>query len=360
MSGRINVFGVLNHQAHQYDMLKLSKTHNVKFWYLENNVRRWSKYGGRPEPTTWLTKDEFEWVTFYEPGKYDVAILHSDQQHVDPLIGKGALYRQLNDLIQDVNKIVVQHGTPMYDSYPEDYVINGGTVQTTRGKRSIDGMKDLVGDNFMIVNSYEAVDRWGWGYPLIHPVYPDEWWDLPKEPRVILPLSPGGLDTYYNRSLCTAIKSAVYEKSGITIIHPNVNITFDADNWTQYREFLGSTLIAIFPFKDSPMPRSRDEAMASGCVVLSSRYHGASEYIEHGVDGFIVPDNPLSYATAIDALINEAYTEAVEMGQRGKEKVKKLFTPKRYNDELYHIISEVANGRIPKWDGKKIWDNLNG
>src|SRR6187549_1702559 len=188
-----------------------------------------------------------------------------------------------------------------------------------RGLRKIDGMKDLVRDcTIMLVNSYEAVSRWEGVhdniYPTIHGMDPDEWFDLPKEPRVVLPLSPGGLDKYYNRSLCTAIKGAIKERSGLTVIHPNVNIDFDGDNWSQYRDFIGSSLITIFPFKDSPMPRSRTEAMLSGCTVLSSRYHGASDYIEHGVDGFIMPDNPLSYAEAVHLLINECYNEAIEMG----------------------------------------------
>lgn len=355
MAKRINVFGVLNHIGNQYEMLKLAKRGNVKFHYLENNVRRWSKYASRPEPTTWLNEDEFEWVTHYEPGKYDLAILHVDQQHIDPLIGKGQLYRAMNEVIKDIPKIVINHGTPMYDPYDEDVVINGGTVHTSKGERHLDGMKELIGDNFMIVNSYQAVERWGWGYPLIHGLDPDEWWDLPKEPRIILPMSPGGLDKYYNRSLCTAIKSAVMERSGLTIIQPNVNISFDSDNWSQYREFLGGSLIAIFPFKDSPMPRSRTEAMLSGCCVLTSRYHGADEFITQAEDGFIMPDNPLSYAEAIHELVNGGYRDAIKLGQAGKEKAKKLFGLERYLDDLEYIITEQANRRTPEWNGKKIW-----
>lgn len=251
----------------------------------------------------------------------------------------------------------MNHGSPMWDNYfTEDLVINGGEVHTSKGLVKLDGMKKLIGDNFMIVNSYESVERWGWGYPLIHGMDKDEWFDLPKEPRVVLSLSPGGLDKYYNRELITAIKGAVKERSGIDIDHINVNIKFDEDNWTQYRNFIGSSLINISPYKDSPMPRSRTEAMLSGAVVLSSRYHGASDFIKHGVDGFIVPDNPLSYANAIHHLINGNYKEAIAIGQRGKIKAQRLFGIDRYLDELYHVITEVVNGRKPEWDRKtKIW-----
>jgi glycosyltransferase involved in cell wall biosynthesis len=353
---RLNIFGVVNHVGNQYEMLKLAKKYPVKFHYLENNVRRWSRYSGRPEPTSWLNSDEFEWVTHYEPGKYDLAILHVDQQHTDPRIGKGWLYEDLNELIQDIPKMVINHGTPMWDEfYTEDLVINGGEVHTNKGLVKLVGMKEKIGDNFMVVNSYEAVDRWGWGYPLIHGFDVNQWFDLPKEPRVVLSLSPGGLDKYYNRELITAIKSAVHEKTGLDVYHTNVNIKFEQDNFTQYRNFIASSLINISPYKDSPMPRSRTEAMLSGACVLTSKYHGAEDYIEHGVDGFIVPDNPLSYANAIHHILNGSYQDAVKIGQKGKVKARKLFNLDRYHKDLYDLIVRVADGEKPEWDRKKIW-----
>lgn len=353
---KLRVFGVTNHVGNQYEMLKLAKRGEVKFSYLLNNVRRWTEYSARPEPTTWLDKDEFEWVTHYEPGKYDVAILHVDQQHVDPDIGKGQLYRAMNEVIQDIPKIVINHGTPMWDEfYTEDLVINGGTLHSHRGTKELIGMKNMIGDNFMVVNSYDSVERWGWGYPLIHGMDKNEWFDLPKEPRVVISLSPGGLDKYYNRQLLTAIKGEIKEKVGLEVAHITVN--YEARDWADYRRFLGSSLIYINPTLDSPMPRSRTEAMLSGCCVLTSKYHNADEFIKHGENGFIVPDNPQSYADAIHGLLNYCYKDAVEIGQRGKETAHKIFDVEDYLDELDHIIKEVAAGRRPEWGGKKRWSD---
>ncbi len=353
-TNRINIFGVLNHLGNQYEMLKLAKTYPVKFYWLENNVRKWSRLSPRPLPETWLTKDEFEWVSYYEPGKYDVAILHVDQQHVNPNIGKGFLYKEMNATIQDIPKIVVNHGTPMYDEmYDEDMVINGGEVQTNDGPVKVKGMKELIGDNFMIVNSYEAVERWGWGYPLIHGMDHNEWLDLPKEPRVTLMVSPGGLDKYYNRQLITAIKGHVKEQTKLDVQHITVN--YKCQDWEDYKDFLGRSLIYINPTLDSPMPRSRTEAMLSGCCVLTSKYHGAEDFIKHGKEGFIMPDNPLSYAEAIAQLINENYKEAVQIGQAGKERAKELFSLERYHKDLFDVIVAIKDGKRPEWDGKKIW-----
>ena len=354
MKDRIKIFGHLNHLGNQYEMLKLAKNYPVKFYWFENNVRRWTAYSPRPEPTTWLNDDEFEWVTHYEPGKYDMAILHLDQQAADPLIGKGQLYRQLNEVIQDIPKLVFNHGTPMWDEmFTEDFVINGGDVHTTKGVHHIDGIKAIVGDNQMIVNSYEAVERWGWGYPLIHGMDKDEWWDLPKEPRVTISLSPGGLDKYYNRQLLSAIKAEVHRKCGLDVQHVMVN--YKAQDWNDYRQFLGKSLIYINPTLDSPMPRARTEAMLSGCCVLTSKYHGAGDYIEHGKEGFIMPDNPMSYAETIYQLIFHNYKDALAIGQAGKAKATKLFDHKRYQEDLYNIIVQTVNGKKLEWNGDKIW-----
>lgn len=351
---KLKVFGCLNHLANNYEILKLAQTYDIKFYYLENNIRRWSKFSPRPEPSTWLNKDQFEWVQYYEPGKYDLAMLHVDQQHVDPNIGKGWLYRDLNETIQDIPKMVINHGTPMWDEvYTEDMVVNGGEIVSERGTTKLIGMKEKIGDNFMIVNSYEAVERWGWGYPLIHGLDPDEWWDLPKEPQVAMMVSPGGLDKYYNRQLITALKGRLKEKTGLDLIH--ITVSHKCHDWDEYRDLLGRSLIYINPTLDSPMPRARTEAMLSGCCVLTSKYHGASDFIEHGKEGFIVPDNPLSYAETVYQLINYHYQEALAIGQAGKKRAKELFNKERYQKDLYDLIVRVANGEKPEWDGKKLW-----
>lgn len=346
---KLRIFGVVNHVGNQFEMLKLADHYDCEFTYLENNVRRWSEYSPRPVPK------HLKWATAYEPGKYDVAILHIDQQAADPAIGKGQLYRQLNEIITDIPKIVINHGTPMWDEvFTEDVVINGGEFISRKGTpRRIDGIKSIVGDNFMVVNSYHAVERWGWGYPLIHGMGVDEWWDLPKEPRSLVQLSPAGLDKYYNRHLLTYIKTYTQEKVGQMPMH--IPVDYLPKDWDEQRDILGRSLLFISQQFDSPMSRGRTEAMLSGCCVLSSRHDDAEMFIENGVNGFLMPDNPLSYAETIYQLINFRYKDAIEIGQRGKETARKYFNTERYLKDLWYIVSNVANGTPPTWDGKTIY-----
>lgn len=352
MKDKIRIFGVTNHVGHQYEMLKLADHYPVEFTYLENNVRRWSDHSARPRP------DHLKFATHYEPGKYDLAILHIDQQAADPAIGKGQLYRQLNEVIQDIPKIVINHGTPMWDErFTEELVINGGEVIDRKGKpRIMDGIKKIVGDNFMVVNSYHAVERWGWGYPLIHGMTPSEWWDLPKEPRSLVMVSPAGLDKYYNRQLLSALKGRVEELVGAFPIH--IPVSYRPEDWDDQRDVLGRSLLFIHQQFDSPMARSRTEAMLSGCCVLSSRHEDAEKFIENGVNGFLLPDNPLSYAELVYQLINFKYEEAVEIGQRGRATAMRYFNTTRYLKDLWKVVEGVANGNPPQWDGSTIYDKV--
>lgn len=349
MTDKIRIFGAVNHVGNQFEQLKLAEHYPVEFTYLENNVRRWSKYSARPMP------DHLKFATHYEPGKYDVAILHTDQQHADPRIGKGQLYRQMNEIIQDIPKIVINHGTPMWDEmFTEDVVINGGEITDRKGKiQPIDGIKKIIGDNFMVVNSYHAVDRWGWGYPLIHGMTPSEWWDLPKEPRAMVQLSPAGLDKYYNRQLLTAIKGYVKERVGFMPMH--IPLDYTPNDWDEQRDILGRSLLFISQQFDSPMSRGRTEAMLSGSCVLSSRHDDAELFIENGVNGFLLPDNPLSYAETIYQLINFSYRDAVEIGQRGKQTALKYFNTERYLADLWKIVEGVASGKPPAWNEETIY-----
>lgn len=346
---KLKVFNIPWHIGNQAELYKLAEHYDVEFYLLENNIRRWKRTQHRKVP------EHIKWVTYYEPSKYDLAILHLDQQCVNPNIGKGKLYRDLNNVIQDIPKLVINHGSPDYqEMYDEDMVINGGFVLTKDGDEWVDGMKQLIGDNFMVVNSYKSVDRWGFGYPIIHGLDSEEWPVLPKEFRVSMSLSPGGLDHYYNRSLISDIKVQVKEITGYEVTHMNVNHT--PEDVVDYKNFLSRSLIQIYPFRDSPMPRSRTEAMMMGCCVLSSKHHNADEFIESGVNGFIVPDNPLSYAETINQLMNFRYQECVEIGQRARETALKYFSGERYRNDMYKIITQVAQGSKPKWNGQKIWN----
>lgn len=333
---KIKVFGYPWHLAHQYELAKLPFIE----WY-------WLKQYKRPYSTQPRGDFMVNWVDHYEPGKYDLAVLHLDQQCVTEGIwnhGKGRCYQDLNRVIQDIPKIVLNHATPYYpeaftnDILNEDYARHGISSELIRK------MKEAVGDNPMVVNSQEAAKQWGWGTPIIHGLDPAEWWDLPKEPRVVTMISPGGLDYYYDRAFMNAVKELLAEKG---ILHCQITVDYVPKSWDDYRKFLGSSLVYFNPTRESPMPRSRTEAMFSGCCVITTPWQDADTFIEHGVNGFLTPRNPEAAVELIEWCLNN-YQEALKIGEKGRETALEKFHMERYQRDWANFISQVL--------GRKVWD----
>jgi len=312
----------------------------------------------RPKPANMHDVDHFE------KGKYDLAILHVDQQCIyDPArgdkISKGRLYSEINAVIKETDPdlpiIVINHHTPYHDKYENHEVV--------------DKVKKLIGDNFMIVNSHKAKEQWGWGHVITHGLKASDWWDLPKEPRAAIVLSPAGMEKAYRRTFPRAV-CRILDERGIKVEW--VGITKKFSSWDQYRDFLGRTLVFFMPTWQSPMPRARTEAMLSGCCIVSTPYHDASTFINSGdleytkdgnkmkasgitmdkdTNGFLtdkaeikdprIMDNPEYTADLIEYLIREAPNTAIEVGQRGKKTAQDIFSKKKFDDQWAKLLKDM-------------------
>jgi len=309
----MKIFCLPWHCAHIYELVKLP----YEFGMMVNSRRVWA-YNSRPIP------GNVELVPYYEPGKYDLAILNVDQQCAHPDIGKGILYRELNELIQDIPKIVINHGSPVWPEwFAKDKIVKK--------------IKEIIGANQMVVNSYRAAEEWGWGRPIIHGLDPDEWFDLPKEARIVTAVSPAGLDTYYNRELfrqtCDILKH-----QGIKIIEFRMDIVFK--DWKEYRDFLGRSLIYLDYSKDTPLNRARTEAMLSGCCVVTVAGHDTERFIKDGENAMLVKNNPNHVAQVLGELIAD-YDRCVRIGQAGKEMAKEYFSKEQYQNNWIQLINET-------------------
>ena len=303
-----------------------------------------------------IKKFNLKMVPHYESGKYDIALLHLDQQCFEESLwkrGKGSVYREMNSVITDIPKIVINHGTPYYpevfqsDIKKENYKILGYTEeQIGMSKELIDKCKTAIGNNYMVVNSHRAKEEWGFGKHIQHGMDKKEWFDLPKEPRVITTLSPAGLDKYYDRSFLSAIKEELQERD-IYLCHITVDVNFI--NFTKYREFIGRSLIYIHPMKEAPMSRGRTEAMLSGCCVITTPWHDADKFIINGKNGFLMPRNPKTVADMIENLIYD-YKTAIKIGQEGKKTAIKEFDGNRYRKDWRKFLEWVIKDYKNKYE----------
>lgn len=370
---------------------------NTKWYLLQNNVKRWNHYN-RPLPKN------VQYVPFYESGLYDIAVLDLDQQCIDPRIGKGQLYRELNEEIQDIPKIVIQHGTPCWPEnwessghkrwsmplgfddndfkkvleYQRKFLVEGGKTILNGEEVEIEGAEKLVGRNKMVVNSFKSREQWGWGKVILHGLNPDEWWDLPKEPRSVSMISTGGLDYYYGRDFLNSTITRLKEDYGLKhtwISHPGSWTIYDSDllpkkgGWDAYRNFLGRSMIFFNSTRESCMPRARTEAMLSGCCILTTAYQDEDKFIngdirsiwanstgtkdfidkvdkfikKNEINGFLIPENPLAVSSLINYLIYDNAKECLSIGQRGKKTAIKLFNQNRFNEQWKELLEIEIN-----------------
>ena len=320
----IKIFSYGWHTAHQHSLCSVPGTH---FSYISNRVKPSWNESCRPWP------NNLDIVDHYEPGKYDLAILHVDQQC---LFGglKGVPYRECNKMINDIPKIVINHGTPHFQNHPPEMIARM--------------MKDSIGDNLMIVNSHEARKEWGFGEVIVHGLDPKEWKVSENDKttdRITTVLSPGnssgdhsqdGWAEYYDRYLFDAVRG------NVDVVWVGKDKKFE--NFEDYRKFLAESLIYFNPTRFSPMPRSRTEAMLLGCCVVTTPYHDADRFITHGVNGFLFKTE--KEAVKILKHLKKNTGLAVKVGMAGRETALEIFSKKRFDQEWLEKIKKVKRGEI--------------
>jgi len=380
---KIRVLDVTHHVMHQAHMIHALRD-DCEFYYLANSWRSW--WDKRFSDTRPIPK-EINWVAEYEPGKYDVAILHIDQQAVNPNIHKGKIFRELDETIKDIPKIVLNHGCPVY---PECTMLKqpGDTDEIAQDK-CIEIMKKILHGLPMVVNSHTASSEkeWGWGTPIVHgmphftleeekevkqhckdtqktkPFHTLEesfieyenkldkqgWWDLPKEPRFISALSPRGLDTYYNREKMLSTIGILKDTYGYPFYwcktpFYNTRTMFKPSNFNEYRSYLGRSLIYLDVSQRTPMNRARSEAFFSGvCVVQVEGAHDLERWAKPGENMIIVPNKPSEIAKTLVDLVENRADECLEIGRKGKEMAMKEFNPERYRESWLKLLTKVCS-----------------
>lgn len=328
----MKVFGVPWHVAHQSDLAKLPWVEQYDL--LINPYRTWGT-------THRAFPKNMRWVTHFKKNYYDYVILHIDQQSIynpetDDRISKGKIFNEVREAVgDDCPVIVINHMTPFHDKYESPYVVKW--------------IKEMIGDDFMVVNSYEAAKQWGFGHTITHGMEKDEWLDLPKEPRAITVMSPAGMDKAYRRVFLTTVQRMLKEM-GVPFTWVGVDRKFNSPE--EYKDFIGRSLVFFFPAWQSPRPRARTEAMLSGACIVTTPYQDASTFIEHGVNGFLtsraeikdprVMDNPEATAKLIQKLVMETPEEAIRIGQVGKKTAQNLFSFQKFVDQWSDVINKVV------------------
>lgn len=334
---KYKIFDYAWHIPHQYDMANALKE-DCHFFFCLNAKKQWDT-AQRPVP------DNIQFVTHYEQGKYDAALLHIDQEVIITDHIKTLIFHQFDQIITDIPKIIINHGTPVF---PERFHELGmyNISHKEMEQECIKVIKAMVGKRPMVVNSFASANEkeWGFGIPIVHGMNAADWYDAPfKEPRVFTALSPYGFDTYYNRQRMFDVSERLFETYGYTLAYARLNIDTDTSHQA-YKTYLGSSLLYLDTSVRTPMNRARTEAFLSGCCVIQVEgAHDLERWAKHGENIILVPDDTDIIAHTVADLIENRYKEALEIGQQGKKMAIEWFNPERYRNDWLTLLNQVVN-----------------
>jgi len=317
----------------QTDLIKALQQHCMFDYCLNQRVQWTDEYFQ-------AVKGNVNLVSHYTEGLYDVAILHVDQHVLSPLHQKRRIYDQLNYLIQDIPKIVVNHGMPIYN---KDSV----ELQSDPIERQIDyvnQLQDLIDKNTMIVNasSLGSNQLWGFGLPVIHGIDTENWPFLPKEPRVITTIAEEISKYDHNRQFLSEVALELQNAYGYKLWQRAVNADADFSLYGN-RQYTGRSLLYL----DVAIPslsRSRAEAFLSGCCVI--RLEDAKDLEEWAIPNeniILVPHQAKEIAKVITHFLEDGYEKAVQIGKKGKEIAEKKYNLTQYRNSWLDLLKKVTN-----------------
>jgi len=339
---KLKIVATTWHVMHWFDFFNALKD-DAHFFLIDNPAKEWRReeyLASRPIP------NNVTFVPYYEKGKYDFAILNVDQQCINPKLGKSQVVMDLNAEIQDIPKIFINHATPVYPEFvSEPDMTKEQEEEIVRNK-----IKQIVGDNLMVVNSYKAVEEWGSQFrnvvPIWHGISADEWFPLPKEPRVATAVSAGGCDEYYNRMIMNKVSTDLPIQNGHILwwAKRNTSKLFRmGDTFTKrenYQKFLGKSLLYLDLTYRTPMNRGRTEAMLSGCCVVQIEgAHDLEKFAVHNENMIIVPNNMEIILTTLNVLLESEYEKCVEIGKNARKTAMKLFNREQYRKSWLDLIN---------------------
>ncbi|AEV98690.1 hypothetical protein A4D02_09100 [Niastella koreensis] len=317
------IFDYCWHEPHQFELVNSLQGY-CQFDYCLNWRKHWDT-AKRPVPPG------LQFVPHYEHGLYDFALFHIDQR-ICTDAQQLKIYTELNDHIDDIPKIVINHGSPVFPEAFEQHKI-------------ADFVRSITGGNTMVVNSYAAASgkEWGFGKPIIPGLDPADWYDHPKELRAFTAIPVEGLDAYYNRKCLKEAGELLFYHYGILLYAANYNAP-SFNSFNDYRNYLGSSLIYIDTSTRTPMNTARTEAFLSGCCVVQVEgAHDLEKWAKDGENIILVPDDPPKISAVIAELLGNRYEEALQIGQNGKKMATELFNRERYRNDWLALFKNLKS-----------------
>ena len=271
------------------------------------------------------------WVPYYQPDDYDFAILHLDIDCIDPRLPncrKRQLYLELDEIIQEIPKVVIVHGTPRSPLH----------LDREEARRRLNG---LVRGNHVVVASEANMRFWGRGDVIVPGMITDEWLDLAKEPRIVTAVPLDGLPRASYEFL-EAVRIGL-AANDVILCHIGINY-IPANNETR-RDYLASSLIYLAPKTNYAYQEDILRAMLCGCCVISGPHPVGEDALPVRSNCVMAAeDAPQAVALATQLLNNPE--RAIRMGKECKMNARQLLDWGRYLRDWETHLSRILGNHV--------------
>lgn len=336
------------HVPHQYELYKLPYKFSLVVGTGCPMTESWG-YEQRPLPAN----ASFANSAGVKPGKYDLAILHFDENSLNSGNSNGVLPKEWGNALKWLNehtnipKVAICHGTPQfYGQYSQEFIDNKDIkIIESERQRIVDYFKDIL----VIVNSYQAQKEWQFKKSKViwHGFDPSEF-SISTYRKGILTLGQAMKERPHYRGYFLyekVMKDFPFEYSpeALSVPHPtgidkNTN-EYARAKFRNYIDAIRQYSIYFNPTYRSPMPRSRGEAMMCGLVSVSANTHDVDMFIKNGINGFYSndPGELREYLLFLSKNLNKA----IRIGCESRKTAEKVFNIHRYLQDWEKVIKDL-------------------
>jgi hypothetical protein len=292
-----------------------------------------------------------------DPRDFDLAILHFDENVLDPALTNGVVPPTWGDPfrwllgIPALPKIAICHGTPQFAGQFALDPSRKAAFEIYEEQRQ--RLVEALADNrvHVVCNSHQSLREWGFrnARALWHGFDPQEFPPATYQ-RDVLALKPDRLRPHYRgawehaeveRKLDPGIRIETAEHAGASLEIRNTN-AFAVANFRSYVDRIRQFTVYLNTTLRSPMPRARGEAMMTGLVPVCLNNHDVELFIDRGVNGFYA-DEPGELADFINHLFRNREA-ARSIGLAARRTALDIFNHDRYLIAWARLINEVVHG----------------
>ncbi len=346
---RLRVLSYRWHVPHQYELYKLPVDVTLVTGLGTPMTEYW-EYRQRPIPEN----VRFSRIDDVDQRDFDVAILHFDENVLSPentngVIGDewGASFKWFRENV-DLPMVAVCHGTPQFRGQYDIGYSSPDLMDVMEEERA--RIVDYMGSIPIVVNSYQALEEWGFNNARViwHGFDPVEFPPATYERGIVSPCGPlvTSRPHYRGYFLYKDVRERLPSDIDIEDLYvPDPHFSYKGNayanmRFNNYVDAIRKYSVYFNPTIRSPMPRARCEPMMCGVVTVNAKNHDVERFIINGKNGFY--SNDAGELADILTYLSRNRSQVERIGKESRKTALELFNIDRYLSDWDRLLETVV------------------